>query len=186
MSALGDTLRALAQVLDAEGLRWYVFGAQAVNVRGAPRATQDVDITVEVDRARLAHLTSELERRGIQHRYPDIAEELLSSGAVLPMRHHSAMEVDLVIAGPGLEMLALDRAERVVVDGVPVPVACATDLVVMKVLAGRGKDQDDIRALLSSGQVDLGEARDLISQLEAALGQSDLLPILDEAIDDIG
>lgn len=82
-------------------------------------------------------------------------------------------------------MLAFDRAERVMVDGVPVPVACATDLVVMKVLAGRGKDLDDVRALLSSGQVDLGEARDLISQLEAALGQSDLLPILDEAIDDI-
>ena len=42
MSALADTLAALARVLDAHALPWFVFGAQAVAVRGAPRATQDV------------------------------------------------------------------------------------------------------------------------------------------------
>jgi predicted nucleotidyltransferase len=60
MSALRDTLRAVAQVLDARGLRWFVFGAQAVAVRGAPRATRDLDITVEVDRGRLAELAAAL------------------------------------------------------------------------------------------------------------------------------
>ena len=52
----------------------------------------------------------------------------------------------------------------------------------MKVLAGRGKDLDDVRALLASGDVDLKEARDLLRQLEEALGQSDLLPRLEEAL----
>ena len=66
------------------------------------------------------------------------------------------------------------------------PVAHATDLVVMKVLAGRGKDLEDLRSLLASGDVDLDQARDLLEQLERALGQSDLLPLLDEAIGDIG
>lgn len=183
MSALGETLRALAEVFDGEGLRWYVFGAQAIAVRAAPRATQDVDVTLEVERSHLAKLVSALEKRGVVHRYPDIANELLNSGAVLPMRHRSAMEVDVVLAGPGLEMLALDRAERIEVDGISVPVASATDLVVMKVLAGRGKDRDDIRSLLAAGDVDIDEARDLLAQLEAALGQADLLPILDEALD---
>jgi predicted nucleotidyltransferase len=37
-----------------------VFGAQAVAVRGAPRATRDLDITVEVDRGRLAALAAAL------------------------------------------------------------------------------------------------------------------------------
>jgi len=37
-------------VLDGQGLPWFVFGAQAVAVRGAPRATQDIDGTVEVER----------------------------------------------------------------------------------------------------------------------------------------
>jgi hypothetical protein len=43
-----------------------------------------------------------------------------------------------------------------VADTLGVLVAHATDLVVMKVLAGRGKDLDDLRSLLASGDVDQG------------------------------
>ena len=185
MSALADTLRALARVLDGKRVPWFVFGAQAVSVRGAPRATQDVDVTVEVERTRLRDLIRALESEGLRHRFPDIAEELLAEGAVIPLVHPSGMEVDLALAGSGLEALALGRATREAIDGVAVPVAHATDLVVMKVLAGRGKDLDDLRSLLAGGDVDLGEARDLLGQLERALGQSDLLPLLEQAIGDI-
>ncbi len=148
MSALGEALRTLASVLEQQGVEWFVFGAQAVTVRGAPRATQDLDVTVSVERERLASLVAALEAKGLRHRYPEIADELLASGSVLPMSHTSGMEIDLVLAGSGLEALALQRATRVAIDGVEVPVAHATDLVVMKVLAGRGKDLDDVRALL--------------------------------------
>ena len=182
MSALADTLDALARVLDGHGVPWFVFGAQAVSVRGAPRATQAVDVTLDVERPRLRELIRELESEGLRHRFPDIAEELLAEGAVIPLVHASGMEVDLVLAGSGLETLALGRATRVAIDGVVVPVAHATDLVVMKVLAGRGKDLDDLRSLLASGDADLDEARDLLGQLERALGQSDLLAMLEEAI----
>jgi hypothetical protein len=71
------------------------------------------------------------------------------------------------------------------VDGVAVPVAHATDLVVMKLLAGRGKDLDDARSLIASGDVDVTEVRDLLEQLEEALGQSDLIPALDAALRDV-
>lgn len=185
MSALAEALRALAGVLDARGLRWFVFGAQAVAVRAAPRATQDVDVTVEVDRAELDGLVTDLEAAGLRHRYPDIAERLLKSSAVLPLIHASGMEVDLVVAGSGLETLALGRATRMPLDGVEVPVAHATDLVVMKVLSGRGKDQEDLRALLAGSDVDLVEVRDLLGQLEAALDRSDLLPTLESAIAEV-
>lgn len=53
---------------------------------------------------------------------------------------------------------------------------------VMKVLAGRGKDLDDLRSLLASGEVDLSEVRDLLGQLEEALGRSDLIPRLEDAV----
>jgi hypothetical protein len=186
MSALGETLRALAEVLDSERLAWFVFGAQAVAVRAAPRATQDVDVTVDVPRHRVAELVRLLAARGLTQRYPDIAERLLAEGAVIPLVHESGMEVDLVLAGAGLEALALSRATRLSIDGVQVPVAHATDLVVMKVLAGRGKDLEDVRALLATSEVDLAEVRELLAQLEEALGQSDLLVALEAALDDLG
>lgn len=185
MSALAETLRALADVLDTEQLGWFVFGAQAVAVRAAPRATQDVDVTVDVPRHRVAELVRQLEARGLKQRYPEIAERLLAEGAVIPLVHASGMEVDLVLAGAGLEALALSRATRESIDGVRVPVAHVTDLVVMKILAGRGKDLEDVRALLSTGEVDIAEVRSLLVQLEEALGQSDLLVALEAALEDL-
>jgi len=186
MSALGDTLAALASVFDARQLGWYVFGAQAVAVRGSPRATQDVDVTVAVERPELRGVVAELEAAGLAMRYPDQYEQLLTAGAVVPLTHASGMEVDLVVAGSGLEQLALKRAERVVIEGTSVPVAHATDLVVMKVLAGRGKDLDDVRALLASGDVDIPEATDLLGQLEQALGESGLVAELQLAVEEVG
>ena len=183
MSAVAEVLSALREVFARRQVAWYLFGAQAVAVRGAPRATQDIDVTADVSRAALPALLVDLERRDIHHRYPAIADELVRSAAVLPLRHGpTGMEIDLVLAGSGLEALALQRATMAAVDGVKVPVASATDLVVMKVLAGRGKDLEDLRALIAGGEVEVDEARDLLSQLEEALGQSDLLPALESAI----
>lgn len=182
MSAVAEVLGVLRRVLDGQGLSWFVFGAQAVAVRGAPRATQDIDVTVQVERSHLRVLVQALESEGLRHRHPEIADELLARGAVVPLSHDAGMEVDLVLAGSGLEALALGRASRVAIDGVEVPVAQATDLVVMKVLAGRGKDLDDLRSLLAGGEVDLVEVRETLGQLEEALGQSDLLPRLEEAV----
>ncbi len=126
-------------VLDGHGLEWFVFGAQAVAVRGAPRASQDVDITVNVKRTEVADLIAALEREGIRHRHPEIASLLLTSGSVLPLVHESGMEIDLVIASSGLEAIALERATRLSIDGVAVPVAHATDLVVMRCSQDEGK-----------------------------------------------
>lgn len=184
MSAVAETLRALASVLDARRVGWFVFGAQAVAVRGAPRATQDIDVTVHVARDELASLVEALRVTGLTHRYPEIADQLMSEGAVIPLVHSSGMEVDVVVAGSGLEALALERATRVAIDGVDVPVAHATDLLVMKALAGRGKDLDDMRALLASGDVDIDEARELLTQLEEALTESELVSRLDAALKD--
>ena len=70
------------------------------------------------------------------------------------------------------------------IDGVRVPVASAEDIVVMKVLAGRAKDLDDVRAIAATNREALDQSyiRDLLGVLEQALGQSDLLPSFEEAV----
>ena len=184
MPSLTDALRALSAAMTVTGARWYVFGAQAVAVRGAPRATQDIDVTIDAAGVDVAALRQALSARGFEDRHPELADELMVSGRVLVLRHESGMDLDLVLAGPGLEQLFLSRATPESLAGVTVPVASATDLVVMKLLSGRGKDLDDVRSVLAGGGVDVDEARSLLEQLEAALGQSDLVPALDAALRD--
>lgn len=47
--APAELLRDLAAVLSRWGGRWFLFGAQAVNVWRSPRLTADVDVTVFLD-----------------------------------------------------------------------------------------------------------------------------------------
>ena len=68
MSAFDETLRSLTDVLGQLNLRWMVFGAQAVSIRAAPRATQDVDITVEFDVRNAGPLRDALESAGFAHK----------------------------------------------------------------------------------------------------------------------
>lgn len=179
--SVGEAAAALVEVLNREGIRWYVFGAQAVMMHGIARTTQDIDVTVLVARKGAAGLAAELEAAGFEHRFPDRAAELISMAAVIPMTHRrSGVEVDIVLGGSGLEELAHAAAERRSLDGVVVPVATATHLAVMKVMAGRPKDMEDVRGLMAAGAVDKTEARELLSQLEEALGQSDLVPAFEK------
>ena len=95
-------------------------------------------------------------------------------------RPATAMPVDVVLAGPGPEALFLERRRIVDVEGVAVPVACPEDLVVMKVLAGRPKDEDDVLALLTANPgLNLGGIRETLVVLQRALDQSDLVPTFD-------
>jgi hypothetical protein len=179
MSAVGEALRALSAAFAELEAPWFLFGAHAVSARGAPRATQDLDVTVECASPLRDRLAQVLLRNGFSHRFPEIADELLRRGAVLPLVHTpTSMDVDVVFSGSGLEQLVLSRSELMEIDGVRVPVASATDLVVMKLIAGRGKDLEDARTLIAAGDVSLPEVEDLLTQMEEALGVSDLLPRL--------
>jgi Nucleotidyl transferase AbiEii toxin, Type IV TA system len=165
------------------GLGWYVFGAQAAMVHGASRLTADVDVTVHLGDRSIHDLSEALLRRELVLRVDDT--EFLEQTRVLPVTHEPTdIPVDIILAGPGLEELFLRRAVIHDVEGVPVPVASAEDLVVMKILAGRPKDLEDIVAVLAAGGegMDIAMLRDTLLQLEEALGQSDLLPAFEHAL----
>ena len=69
----------------------------------------------------------------------------------------SGFPLDLVLASPGLDEEFLARARWLDLGGVEAPVVSVEDLVVMKVLAGRRKDLEDVRGVLAA-QGDLVES----------------------------
>ena len=108
------------------------------------------------------------------------AARFVEQTRVLPFIHTStAIPLDVVLGGPGLEELFAQRAGMIDIGGVTVPVASAEDLIVMKVLAGRPKDLDDVVALAAiRADLDLTQVHESLALIEDALGQSDLLPAL--------
>jgi len=183
-SSVADVLADLAVVFAALEVEWYLFGAQAAIVYGVARLTGDVDVTVRVpDRLPMAAVAGELERCGFRPRISDPA--FIDQSRILPFVHEATgLPVDMVLAGPGIEDEFIARAQRRPIDGVEVPVADVTDLIVMKVLAGRPKDIEDVVKLLrvQEGRVSLARARNILAMFEEALAQDDLLPALDQAV----
>jgi predicted sugar kinase len=183
-SPLAELLSALAGIFERFPLRWYLFGAQAAIVHGAARLTGDVDATVDLGSLTTAALVAALRQGGFAMRTSDV-DGFVDRTRVVPVVHvASAIPVDIVLAGPGLEELFLQRAQERIVDGVPIPVACAEDIVAMKILAGRSKDLDDVVAILAAHEdtIQFELIHDTLRLLEQALAQSDLLPALDAAL----
>lgn len=182
-SPLAELLADLRQTLADLGARWYLFGAQAAILHGAARLTADVDITVQLQGA-LVDLIARLGRAGFEPRVEDLVA-FAEANRVLPLVHApTRMPVDLVLAGPGLEERFLARAEERAIDDVTVPVAAAEDVIVMKVLAGRLNDLEDVAAIVRAqrGKLDLTSVRDALRQLEQALGRGDLLAELERIV----
>lgn len=183
-SPLAEALAAVAGALKKLGVRWYVFGAQAAIVHGSARLTADLDVTVELGTVPSERLVRALVRAGCRPQVADAAAFLVEA-RVLPLVHtKSRFPIDLVLAGLGLEARYLDAARSTRIGGVSAPVAPAEAVVVMKILAGRPQDLDDVRAVLAaSGKaLPIEQVRAELAELEGALGQSDLLPILDRLL----
>lgn len=169
-------LAALKGALAELNVSWYLFGAQAALIYGSSRATADLDLTVHLGQVTSRQLAAHLRSSGFRLRFKNV--KFVDQTRVLPVVHETTdIAADLVIAGPGLEQLFLERSVQRKVGSVVLPVARLEDIVAMKVLAGRAKDRDDIVDILCANLkgVDLSLIRSTLFQLEEALDQDDLL-----------
>ena len=183
-SPIADLLADLAAALDRAGVSWYLFGAQAAILYGAARLTADVDVTIQLPEAlSLAELVGSFEEGGFRQRIPD--PTFIDRTRVIPFVHiKSGLPLDMVLAGPGLEERFFARVKVRDIDRIPVRVASAEDIVVMKVLAGRPKDLDDVVAIVAAqeGRLDFSYIRETLAALEQALSQRDLRPAFEDAV----
>jgi hypothetical protein len=176
-------LAALAEALSALRARWYLFGAQAAVIWGRPRLTADVDVTVRLDPEDPERLVRALSDRGFQLRVS--RDDLVRRTRVLPFVHQpTGLPLDVVLAGPGLEELFIERAVDVAFGGVTVPVISPEDLISAKVLAGRPKDIEGVRGILRErlSSLDIELIRSTLALLEDALSQSDLRPLFESEL----
>ena len=181
-SPVAELLADLSRAFAALKLPWYLFGAQAAIVYGAARLTADVDVTVKPrPNEGAADWLGVLDEHGFEARFGD--GRFFAQTRVLPLVHRATgLPTDVVLAGPGLEEEFMNRAVTIDLDGVSVPVVEITDLVILKMLAGRPKDVDDVVSLLHiNDTIDEPRVLHVLALLERALGQSDLVTLFEQA-----
>lgn len=183
-SPVADLLSDLGAGLREIETPWYLFGARAAILYGVARLTADVDVTVRLsDSTTGAMLAHALERHGFRLRVSD--PDFVARTRVMPFVHEATgLPLDVVLAGPGLEDQFFERVVVRDVDGVSVPVASAADVVVMKVLAGRPKDHEDVVAIAAAfgDALDQRAVRTTLEALEQALARNDLVPAFETAL----
>lgn len=177
-SRFAEAIAALATAL--EGHRWYLFGAQAAILYGAPRMSEDVDATVFLnDGSTAASILPLLEAGGFRPTVLDA--DFFEQTRVVPAIHGATgIPVDLVVGGPGLEESFYARRGMRRIGGQDVPVIALEDLVALKVLAGRDRDRDDVRSLLAvRPDLDTERVRETLALLDEALALGELVMAFD-------
>jgi hypothetical protein len=144
-------LPTVACLLDQAAIPYAVIGAHAVNAWVEPRMTADIDVTAHAD----AEAMDRLER------------VLIAAGWSVARKHGAAQPSgpDFVrfVSGDAVMTLEVQTAKtdfqhevirRAVVAEDGVRVASAEDLIVLKLIADRPKDQADLLALVALPEVE--------------------------------
>ena len=176
-------LRDLASALTATGAQWMIIGGIAVIARGVRRFTADIDAAIRGDEIQIRSLTTALAKQRIVPRIAG-AEAFARESLVLLLRHEpSGVDFDVSLAWTDFEREAIAAATVESFGTVKAPMAQPADLIVFKSIAGRGKDLEDVTALLALyPDLDLARIRRRVHELATMADAPELGVGLETAI----
>ncbi len=148
-----DLIKRIAAELARRKIPYMIIGGQAVLLYGEPRLTKDIDITLGVGVEKLPLVTEAVTALGLKIEAGEV-ESFVKETMVLPTSEpKGGIRVDFVFSFSPFERAAIERAKVVRYDGIPVHFASLEDLVIHKIVAGRARDIEDVRAILLKNPV---------------------------------
>ena len=176
-SELERPLRIAIEFFENKGFGYAIIGGIALSQHGVVRVTHDIDIKVLVPEARYAEVRESLKLAFPTNAHPDVPENPLIVSVVI-----EGIVVDFLLALPGYEEQIIARAVRRKIDRWEAWFCSAEDLIIQKIVAGRGKDISDVELLLAEhrGQLDEGYIQDWLSQFAEALERPELAEVYSE------
>ena len=175
-ASLESALADLMGWLDAAHIPSMIIGGVAASVLGRPRLTQDVDALAVLPEADWAEAIRLAPQFNILPRI-DNALQFAKRSRVLLMRHTtSGIDVDLTFGELPFERAAVANCENHDVGGIRVRLPRVEDLLVMKAIARRPKDVEDLQGLLAAHpELDVASARRWIREFAIAMSMPDML-----------
>jgi hypothetical protein len=139
----------VASGLAEAGIPYMLVGGLAVAFHGIPRFTEDIDVTLGLDAEDIDKVLTLCERIGLSA-LPEDSGEFVRSTNVLPAQDlASGVRVDFLFSSLPYERSAIGRSSGISVQGTEVRVATPEDLILYKLFAGRPRDVEDARGIVT-------------------------------------
>jgi hypothetical protein len=167
---------------DAAGVRAAIIGGVAASLLGKPRLTKDIDAVV-MD-AEAEALIESGARYGFQPRIADAVDFARNTRMLLLRFTEGEIDIDLSLGALPFEYEVLDRSSMIEVSrGVSIRIASPEDIVIMKVIAGRGRDIMDIENIIEANpDLDVERIRRWVREFSAVLEMPEIHDALEKLL----
>ncbi|MEX2235965.1 MAG: nucleotidyl transferase AbiEii/AbiGii toxin family protein [Dehalococcoidia bacterium] len=181
LTKLEEALAEAVSFFELHDVSYMLIGAMAGNAWGIERTTTDVDFTVALPEAASEGFIKDALERFQPRRRP--TGDILGGAGILLLWASNGVGIDFIIATTPFEEAALERAQPLSLAGRRVCVISPEDLIVLKLIAGRGKDLIDIQAVVrrQRATIDRRYLDPLVAEFSAALDAPRIQEHYDEA-----
>lgn len=175
ISRLVEPLAALQRLLDQIDRPGVIIGGIAASLIGKPRVTADLDAVIMMSVDDLRELIDAARNEGLIPRIPDGIAFARKNRVLLLEHERSGVGVDISLGMLPFESEMIERSQIVRIGEIAVRLPTPEDLIIMKAVAQRPKDLEDIRAIAANHpDLDREQIRFWVEQFGEALEQSDL------------
>lgn len=173
----------LGRWLEAIQAQAIVIGGVAASFLGRPRFTQDIDALALISESEWSAAVTAAAQYGIVPRIDD-AVGFAQQSRVLLLRHQeTSIDIDIILGGLPFEEDAIMNGKRYVIGGVSVRLPKVEDLMIMKAVAHRPRDMQDIEGLLQAHpNLDLHSVRQWVGEFASVTAMSDLIDDFDKLL----
>lgn len=177
-----NAIKELHDFLTTREIPYALIGGIAVQMWGEPRYTQDVDVTIVLDQNKEDAVLLALVQR-FKPRISDAVTFALKN-RVLLLKSDFSVNLDISLGLPGYEEEIIARAAYCDLGrGMRgIRICSAEDLIVMKIIAGRPRDIDDVETILirQKNTLDVDYVKEKLEDFTSLLETSDLCLKFDE------
>ena len=150
ITSLLAPLSAVQRVLTQFGNQGVIIGGVAASLLGKPRLTADIDVVILLSTDDLLPLLQVAKQEGLLPRIAD-AEDFARQRRVLLLRHQeSGVNVDVSLGVLPFEQEAVERSLAYQIDDITIHVPTPEDLIILKAVAHRPRDLEDIRGIVAA------------------------------------
>lgn len=174
MTSQEETLVALVRSLEKHQIPYMIIGGLANAVWGEPRATLDIDVTISADTSDARRIATLLE--GDFRTLVSDPEAFVHDTRVLPLVSRTGVRVDLIFGLLPFEREAVERARPVLVADREIRFCTPEDLILLKIISRREKDQADAQGIVRRrfSELDLGYLEPRIEELSDLLSRPEI------------